>query len=580
MKYDRPVWQLMHACADAMPEVFRYDHVRAWFGQNFPEVGDATLRAHVVGLTEGGTKHSQFRRRSPIFRRVARGEYAPIPIEERGESPDDVNDEQGPALVRFRAAGSVAVDRADEPESPSGSESPSARTSEAIDRVTSPEGAADLWPFPPDVGSGVSEPDLRAFEHAEASRLAFEQEMTNAAREAAEREQLEKEEIQLRRTLHPLRGDVPAGDPDDSSGPGGIVIVRAPSRPQPSGSSTDDAVPPRGARDLGEPETADAIVLGSLGDLDDRLAVPAPARDAFRDLGFRRARRAAEVSGARWFVLSADHGLLEPTDWMSPEDAFDATIQPRHRAAWAAWVVARLESLVGSLEDLVVQVEAPDEMGLPVISALLDAGAAATTGPVHAPAPAVAPLDDLEQHGAAVRSAGPDLRFARAPSVAGRLADAGRAVGATAAAALPEVPGVYAWLVDQEGARVLNRALMLPVRAGVIFVGQVGPGDAGVSLRDQIARVQLQGRARSSTFRMTLATALSGPLGLQTMDDPLLLQWMVKHLSVSVWPADDANEVPQLTDAVTGLLRPPLNLDHVGAQEYRRRLVELGARIG
>ncbi len=28
MKYDWPVWQLMHACADAMPVVFRYGDVR------------------------------------------------------------------------------------------------------------------------------------------------------------------------------------------------------------------------------------------------------------------------------------------------------------------------------------------------------------------------------------------------------------------------------------------------------------------------------------------------------------------------------------------------------------------------
>ncbi len=665
VKYDRPVWQIMHACADEMPEVFRYDDVRAWFAQNFPEVGDATLRAHVVGLTEGGTKHSQFRRRSPIFRRVARGEYAPIPLAERGESPDDADDRSGAPLVRFQpgdsgpgteaAASSDAPVESAEPsaEPPAAPEDPTDvdRTGgERVEPMTPPRTAADFWPYPLDA-EGTSEdggratparerggrsfrkrptmrsggpldrddgpdvappeqaevdPDRQEFERAEAERLAFEAAQRDvAAREELERQELEREERQLRRTLHPLwdepspREDIrrDSMDEDDELGdhpasPGGIVIVRAPRRPDhppaaPAGAGVRRGADPAGstgARDLGEAEAVDAIVLGSLGHLDDRLGVPAPARDAFRDLDFRRARRAAEVSGARWFVLSADHGLLEPSDWMSPEDTFDPSTQPRHRAAWAAWVVARLEALVGDLDDMVVQVEAPDEMGLPVISALLDAGAAATTGPVHSLAPSTSTLrrGDVEQAAPTTEPSvpAPDLRFAAAPSVAAHLADAHHAVIASEAAMLPDEPGIYAWSVDHDGARVLNRALMLPVRAGVIFVGRVGAGEAGHSLSDHLARVQVHGRARSSTFRATLATTLAAPLALRTMDDPDVLQWMLKHLTVAVWPTREVDDLPELTRSVIGVLRPPLNLDHVGSQEYRRRLAELGARRG
>ncbi|MGJ9422646.1 DUF7669 domain-containing protein [Aeromicrobium sp. CF3.5] len=659
MKYDRPVWQLMHACADAMPEVFRYDDVRAWFARNFPEVGDATLRAHVVGLTEGGTKHSQFRRRSPIFRRVARGEYAPIPLAERGESPDDDDDDPpAPSAVRFQAAGSTPTGTAVEPAEPPATGP--ARTSkgrateanvtadsarERGEPLAGPRAAADFWPYPLGATETVDgdrdperlsdepparslpsahgrdapaesesegdlpspeqpteiDPDRQEFDRAERNRLAFEATaQQHRERDDAEREQLEREERQLRRTLHPL-WDAPRGQervapdhetgedeqPDPPDSPGGIVIVRAPQRADGPRATPADASEERDAgsttwsrgRDLGEAEAADAIVLGSLGILDDRLGVPAPARDAFRDLDFRRSRRAAEVSGARWFVLSADHGLLEPTDWMSPEDTFDVSSQPRHRAAWATWVVARLEALVGTLEDLVIQVEAPDEMGLPVISALLDAGAAATTGPVRALAPAVS-----SAFGSAVEDAsaapdatgpGPDHRFAAARSVAEYLGDVHHA---SDAATLPDRPGLYAWSVDHDGARVLNRALMLPVRAGVIFVGRVGAGEAGFSLGDQLVRVQLHGRARSSTFKMTLATTLAAPLALRSMDDPDLLQWMLQHLSVTVWPTEDVDELTELTSSVIGVLRPPLNLDHVGAREYRRRLAELSAR--
>ena len=53
MKYDRPVWQIMHACADAMPDIFGYENVREWFAEHYPEGGEATIRAHLIGLTQG-----------------------------------------------------------------------------------------------------------------------------------------------------------------------------------------------------------------------------------------------------------------------------------------------------------------------------------------------------------------------------------------------------------------------------------------------------------------------------------------------------------------------------------------------
>lgn len=89
MKYDRPVWKIMHQCADSMPETFRYEDVRDWFFTYYPKVNEATIRAHLIGLTEGGrAKHVQFAHRSPVFRRLTRGEYAAIPVAERAEDPN------------------------------------------------------------------------------------------------------------------------------------------------------------------------------------------------------------------------------------------------------------------------------------------------------------------------------------------------------------------------------------------------------------------------------------------------------------------------------------------------------------
>ena len=121
------------------------------------------------------------------------------------------------------------------------------------------------------------------------------------------------------------------------------------------------------------------------------------------------------------------------------------------------------------------------------------------------------------------------------------------------------------------------------MRAGVVYVGQVGGGhgvrETGFSLRDHVTRVQLHGHARSSTFRMTLATALAAPLALHTLDDPRLTQWMLEHLAVSVWPTDDPDGLAVLKERVIEDLRPPLNVEHAAAPEYGRRLLELRQRL-
>ncbi len=669
VKYDRPVWQLMHACADALPETFSFDDVRAWFSQNYPEVGVATIRAHVVGLTESGTKHPQFQRRSPLFRRVSRGVYAPIPLAERGELPEDDPVDEAAAPARFAPV-----------ETPDGEPAAAADQSDArpnmsgtmpMGRVTGPDdiGVEGFWTFlaeqdarddamahaaaarrkdeekeerrrrkaakreakrraerdleqerldrlaseeideapASEIQPGLAEIDAErrrlsaereemariaveraeltraaqqeieaerarlqaeraeadrmvavrreaeraaaaqaeaarhqaerleaerltheerkrasklrkaarkereaaetlerermerrarrkaerraretaeqhlrdaaerrrrdederhraaisvreelarleqealarieteramrarseveraerdrmAFDRAEKERLAFEQD------EMSEREQLEREEQQLHMTLRPMldtpdsappapeppdpepptpessaaepkdRDDPPfdpsgVDDPDDPrTGPGGIVIVRAPRpasapEPAPDAMSVSDVETPASDvepdLDEGAGRPHDAIVLGSVGE---RLRVPAPAQDAFRDLAFQQARRHAESSGSRWFVLSADHGLLEPQEWMSPDERDMTDIEPRQRAAWAAWVVARLDSLVGDLTGQVVQVEAPGEIGDLVVSALREAGADVVTGSIAPAAPAV-----------------------------------------------------------------------------------------------------------------------------------------------------------------------------------------------
>ncbi|REK69926.1 hypothetical protein DX116_12095 [Aeromicrobium endophyticum] len=521
------MWQIMHECADAMPDVFRYDDVRGWFVTHYPDVNEATIRAHLIGLTEGGrAKHVQFAPRSPVFRRVARGEYSTIPRDERGEDPD-----------------------------------------------APPPSASGIK-----MGAGTSRTELVDTEAAEPSS------------DDATSEQ-------------------PVPDPRRATGP--------------AASTFDD-----------EPPMPDVILLGSIGD---RVNVPAPAKEVYREVAFQLGRLDAELGGSEWFVLSAEHGLLAPNEWMSPDSRTLADMEPAYRVVWAAWVVARLQSMVGSLDGLIVRVDAPSAFVGPLFSVLQDTGAAVTSGGVgNTPAAfvehaddevvpdereiaesevdvqpevelstfesLVAEPDEIEPDEIEPEVAEPDeVEAAEVPPVAVPLAtvsdigarsgiaqhlrDDRHTVPAADYDSLPMVPGLYAWHVDPIGARVLNRCLRLPVRAGVVFVGEVGGStwhslvDPVLNLHDHLDRVQLHGRTRASTFRMTLATVLGDHLGMTSLEDPRLTEWMLEHLSIATWGVDDGNGLRELARSVIDELDPPLNVDHLASTEYRARLQQMRGEL-
>ncbi|MFI5428258.1 DUF6884 domain-containing protein [Aeromicrobium sp. UC242_57] len=91
-------------------------------------------------------------------------------------------------------------------------------------------------------------------------------------------------------------------------------------------------------------------------------------------------RADAEASGSSWFVLSAEHGLLAPHEWISPDARTLDEMEPCYRAEWSSWVVARLISLVGRLDGMSVRVDAPAEFIGPLFADLQEAGALVATG--------------------------------------------------------------------------------------------------------------------------------------------------------------------------------------------------------
>lgn len=58
--------------------------------------------------------------------------------------------------------------------------------------------------------------------------------------------------------------------------------------------------------------------IGLVGCASSKLSRPAPARDLYTSPLFRKASAHAEATCARWYVLSAKHGLLCPEDVVEP----------------------------------------------------------------------------------------------------------------------------------------------------------------------------------------------------------------------------------------------------------------------
>lgn len=439
--YDRPVWALMADCARDLPEQFGFADVRRWFRAQYPSVQDGTIRAHMLGLTEGrNPDHFPFLSgKPPLFRRVGHGTYQAV------------------------------------------------------------------WRRP-----------------------------------------------------------------------------RAASAPAPAPAATPT------------PSSASSANLYLVGCVKSKLSVPAAARDLYVSPLFTRARARVEAAGHPWFILSAEHGLVKPDEWLSPYDRYLPQTDSSYRAAWGSWVVARLQLLYGGLDGRTIEVHASRSYVDPIRHHLARLGAVvleplnglsmggrlawytddAAQEPVastHAQHRADGPADDLTeslvaqlmQADAAIRPV--DLQR-RSPGL-------GR-------------PGLYSWWVDERGAAELSAGLDLPVAPGLIYSGLAGATKwpsgttSANTLAGRLLDMHLVDQSRFSTFRLTLAAILFAGPSERGVDEAALTQWMRDHLRVVAVPYDDRDRLGEVESKVLRVLDPPLNLGKVGPTPVRRRLTVLRRQLG
>lgn len=86
------------------------------------------------------------------------------------------------------------------------------------------------------------------------------------------------------------------------------------------------------------PEPLHLVACGS-----SKLDHAAPARELYTGDLFQKARAYVEARGARWFILSAVHGLVDPLAVLEPYDCWIGAQDRAWRDDWGQRIAAQLE---------------------------------------------------------------------------------------------------------------------------------------------------------------------------------------------------------------------------------------------
>lgn len=295
----------------------------------------------------------------------------------------------------------------------------------------------------------------------------------------------------------------------------------------------------------------------------------AAAKDLYVSDYFAKMRDYAERSGRPWYILSAEHGLVSPDQWLEPYDRYLANETPEYRRAWGDRVARQLTTELGDVTGRVLDVHAGEHY-LAAVAGGLDGSDAVV----------LAQLAGL--------TIGRRLQWYQTQQSTDRLVEA---LGDGSAARTPEdllagggstlrSPGLYSWWVDADGADDLGRGLGLRVAPGLIYAGLAGATRTGGArssntLWGRLATMHLGGRHDFSTLRLSLGSVLAEGTGTSAIDEGLLTTWMHEHLRIVAVPVADPDVLDDLEDILLRDLDPPLNLAKVPRTELRTRLSRL-----
>jgi hypothetical protein len=81
---------------------------------------------------------------------------------------------------------------------------------------------------------------------------------------------------------------------------------------------------------------------------------PSKARDLYQSEWFQRARRFVESTGSRWFILSAEHGMIDPDRVIEPYERTLNNMRVGERREWAQRVRKQMDRDLPDAERIVV----------------------------------------------------------------------------------------------------------------------------------------------------------------------------------------------------------------------------------
>ena len=262
----------------------------------------------------------------------------------------------------------------------------------------------------------------------------------------------------------------------------------------------------------------------------EKLSVPAAARDLYVSPLFRKEREYAERVGLPWFILSAEHGLVVPDEWLSPYERYLPDTPPSFRRAWGTWVVERLELLAGSVAGRTIEIHAGSTYVEALRTPLETKGAS-----LFEPLAGLGMGQRLAWYGAQPDvtdepdTSGADLHAA-AEEFCERLTD--DSIAMTPAEFIVRgpvnlrVPGLYSWWVDPAGAADLSAGLGSSLDPGLIYAGLAGATrwpsgrPSTNTLWARISGMHLGGSHEFSTFRRTLGAVLAKARHQQELTRP------------------------------------------------------------
>lgn len=98
--------------------------------------------------------------------------------------------------------------------------------------------------------------------------------------------------------------------------------------------------------------------IGLVGCVKRKRATPAPARDLYTSALFLGRRAYVERTCDAWFILSAEHGLVDPNAVLAPYDKTLNDMTPPERREWSARVLLAVHKRVGALAGVAFEIHA------------------------------------------------------------------------------------------------------------------------------------------------------------------------------------------------------------------------------